>query len=66
MVLLNTLFTFCHCVTKMGSIFWLVFGISTGNVFPNRSSVFVLEWPKGEFVSIFIGYILDKTKKHFM
>jgi hypothetical protein len=34
----------------------------TINVFPNRSSVFVSKWPKGEFVSIFIGYILDKTK----
>jgi hypothetical protein len=32
----------------------------TGQVF------FVPEWPNEEFVSIFIGYILDKTKKHFM
>jgi hypothetical protein len=46
---------------KNGEYFlFLVF--KTGNAFPNRSSVFVLEWPNGVFVSIYIGYILDKTK----
>jgi hypothetical protein len=47
---------------KKGEYLLVVFGISTGNVFPNRSSVFVPEWKKGEFVSILISYILDKTK----
>jgi hypothetical protein len=30
----------------------------TGNVFLTGLVIFVLEWPKGEFVSILIGYIL--------
>jgi hypothetical protein len=56
MVLINTLFTLCHCVTKIGNIFW------TGIVFPNRSSVFVPEWPKGEFVSILYWLHSGQTK----
>jgi hypothetical protein len=30
--------------------------------FQTGQSVFVPEWQNEEFVSIFIGYILDKTK----
>jgi len=38
---------------KNGEYFLLLFLVfQTGNVFSNWSSVFVPEWPKGEFVSI--------------
>jgi len=37
----------------------------TENVFPNQSSVFVPEWPKGEFVSILLATFWIK-QKHFM
>jgi hypothetical protein len=50
---------------KKGEYFLVVFGISTGNVFPNRSSVFVPEWPKGEFVIILLATFWIK-QKHFM
>jgi hypothetical protein len=44
-------------VTKRGSNFF----VWTGNVFPNRSSIFVPEWPNGEFVSILASFcVLDK------
>jgi hypothetical protein len=41
-------FTLCAFVTKRKSNFYFW----TGNVFPNLSSDFVLEWPNGEFVSL--------------
>jgi len=50
---------------KMGE-YLVLFGIKTGNVFPNWLIFFIPEWPKGEFVSIFIGYILVKTKTLFV
>jgi hypothetical protein len=56
-----TLFTLCPFKTKRGSIFlfW------TGNVFLNRLSVFVPEWPNGEFVSILCWQHYG-WQKHFM
>jgi hypothetical protein len=51
---------------KKGEYFLVLFGVQTENVFPNQSSVFVPEWPEGEFVSIFISYILVKTKTLFL
>jgi hypothetical protein len=53
--------TLCPFVTKRGSNFYLW----TGNVFPNRSSVFVPKWPNGEFVN-FIGLILCLDKNTYM
>jgi hypothetical protein len=50
---------------KKGEYFLVVFGISTGNVFSNRLSVFVREWPKGEFVSIILATFWIK-QKHIM
>jgi hypothetical protein len=41
-------FTLCHFVTKSGSSFFFL----TEIVFFNRSSVFVPELPKGEFVGL--------------
>jgi hypothetical protein len=38
----------------------LVFG--PGMYFQTGQVFFIPEWPNGEFVSILIGYILDKTK----
>jgi uncharacterized membrane protein len=49
-----TLFTLCPFETKRGSIFL----IRTGIVFLTGQVIFVPEWPKGEFVSFFVGCIL--------
>jgi hypothetical protein len=51
---------------KNGEYFFLLFLVfKTENVFPNQSSVFVPEWPKGEFVSILLATFWIK-QKHFM
>jgi uncharacterized membrane protein YpjA len=62
-------FTLCLpfvIVRQKGGVFFGFIWCLDQQLFPNRSSVFVPEWPKGEFVSIFIGYILVKTKTLFV
>jgi hypothetical protein len=59
MVLINTMFTLCHCVTKRGSIFWFFrpgMCFQTGQVFLSHNG----QW--GSLLVFYIGYILDKTK----
>jgi len=62
MVLINTLFTLCHCVTKNGSIFLLYLVFRPGMCFQTGHVFFVPEWPKGEFVSIFLATFWIKKK----
>jgi hypothetical protein len=49
-----TLFTLCPFETKRGGICLIWIGI----VFLTSQLIFVPEWPKGEFVSFCVGYIL--------
>jgi hypothetical protein len=65
MVCLYSVYPLSLC-DKKEEYFLVLFGVETGNVFPNGSSIFVPEWSNGEFVSIFIGYILVKTKTLFV
>jgi hypothetical protein len=65
-VFLNTLFTLCHCVTKMGSIFWdYVLVFRPGMYFQTGQVFFSQNGQRGSLLVFYIDYIMD-NKKHFM
>jgi hypothetical protein len=65
MVLINTLFTFCHCVTKRGIIFWFILVFRPGMYFQTGQVFLSQNGQMGSLLVFYIGYILD-NQKHFM
>jgi hypothetical protein len=59
---LNTLFTLCPCVTKMGSIFLF---IGSGMYFQTNQVFLSQNGQMRSLLVFYVGYILD-DKKHFM
>jgi hypothetical protein len=62
MVLINTLFTLCHCVTKRGSIFLFVLVLELGMYFQTSKFFLSQNGQKGSLLVFYIGYILDNQK----
>jgi hypothetical protein len=58
MVIIITLFTLCHCVTKMGSIFWFILVCRPGMYFQTGQVFLSQNGQRGSLLIFYIGYIL--------